>query len=127
MVFETNRVKWKGNVIGHHGYATFSYRSNNSIRIIPRALGVKIWSTKELGGGYLEIVVKCFLVKDERTKLEKYFADFDSTFSSSEPGTLILEGKSINLVLDNCYLDSWSQEDRDLKANTFTLTFIKSL
>jgi len=127
MIFETKRVKWKGITIGSHGYATFSYRGNNSIRIIPRATGVKIWSTKELGGGYLEITVRCLILKEERTKLEKFFADFDNLFTSTEKGTLTLEGLTITLVLTDCYLQGWSQEDRDLKVNWLTLNFIKSL
>lgn len=124
----TYRIKWKGIPLGDHAYLSFSYEGNSDIRVIPRAKGVKIWSTKELGGGYVKLTVNAFIVKGSRYLLEKYFLDLDTTFELGEKGSLtIIADDSSTITLTNCYLDSISQSGSDFKHTVFTLTFIKSL
>ena len=123
----TNRVKFKNVSIGDHAYVSFAYTSNNDIRIIPRAKGVKIWSTNELGGGYLSITVTALVAKDSRISLEDYFNDMDSTFGLTTSGTLEIIDGVTTISLSDCFLESFDQESNDAKANTFTMKFVKSL
>lgn len=120
----TNRIKWKGVSIGDHAYLNFSYQGNNDVRIIPRAKGAIIRSTEEMGGGLLTIEVRGVTAKETRLAVESYFANADSTFDLNVPGSLLIDD---TLTLTNCYLESFSQDDQDLKSNTFTFRFIKSL
>ena len=121
-------VKWKGTQIGDHAFIVFSYSSNNDVRIIPRAKGVKIWSTNELGGGHLVISVNAVVAKDNRYTLESYFRTLDTTFSLTVKGDLtVLDRYSNAYTLSDCYLQSFSQGNEDLKVCTFNMEFIKSL
>lgn len=123
----TKRVKWKSIDIGDYAYVTFDYQGNNEVRIIPEAKGVKIRGTDELGGGYLTINVVALVAKNSRFALEEYFNDMDTTFSLTVKGDLTISDENGTLTLTDCYLDSFSQSVEDLKVNTFTLRFIKSL
>ena len=124
----TYRIKWKSVALGDHAYLKVSYEGNTDIRIIPRAKGVKIWSTAELGGGFLKILVHAFIVKSSRYLLEKYFLDLDTLLELGTKGSLtIIAEDSSTITLTNCYLESVSQEDSDYKHAAFTLNFIKSL
>lgn len=131
MISGTYRVTWKGVNLGDHAYVTFNYRSNQEIRVIPRAKGVRIRSTEELGGGYWEITVNALVSKDTRLTLEKYFYNLDSSLELNAEGALVLKPVSpdvqANLTLSDCYLVSLDQEANDLKVNSFTLQFVKSL
>jgi hypothetical protein len=122
------KVKWKGTQLGDHAYVAFSYNSNHDTRIIPRAKGVKIWSTEELGGGYLSITVHAVVARDNRYTLESYFSGLDSTFELNAEGDLVILDRYGNTyTLTDCYLTRFTQESSDLKINTFTLDFVKSL
>ncbi len=123
------QVKWKGVKLGDHAFLTFSGSGNNDIRVIPRAKGVKIWSTYELGGGMTEIKVESFLARTSRITLEEYFKDLDSLFELNQVGDLVITDltTSATYTLTNCFLKSYSQEARDLKSNSFTLEFVRSL
>lgn len=125
----TNRVKWGGVYVGDHAFLSFSYQGNNDVRIIPRAKGVRIRPTSELGGGYLTILVSAVKAESNRADLEEYFTNMDSVFSLNEKGDLIVYNtdESVAYTLTDCYLQSFSQEGVDLKINSFSMEFIKSL
>ena len=126
-IVSTNRVTWKDVVIGNHSFVSFSYMSNNDVRVVPRAKGVIIHSTQELGGGYLVITVSAVVAKDTRIELEEYFNNLDSTFDLTVSGTLEIVVGETTVTLSDCYLDGFDQEQNDAKINNFTFKFIKSL
>lgn len=125
----TNRVKFKGVNLGDHAFITFAYQGNIDIRIIPRAKGVRIRPTDELGGGYWSITIRGVKAESSRAALEEYFRDLDSSFTLNEKGDLIVYNTddSVAYTLTDCYLQSFDQEDNDLKINSFTAKFVKSL
>lgn len=120
----TNRITWKGISLGDHAYISFAYSGNADVRIVPRAKGVIIRSTEEMGGGVMSIVVRGIKVEDTRLALEQYFGQIDATLDLVAPGTLVIGG---TFTLTNCYLESLDQNEDDLKSNTFTFKFLKSL
>ncbi len=121
-------IKWKGVQLGDHAYLSTTYTDNTDSRIIPRAKGVKIWSTEELGGGFYTIIVNAVLARDNRYSLESYFNALDTNLSLTAKGDLtVIDRYSNTYTLTDCFLQSFSQEDSDLKVNRFTLRFIKSL
>lgn len=124
MITPTNRILWKGISLGDHAFVTFSYEGNNDVRIIPRAKGVLIYSTEEMGGGQLTITVKGIKAEENRLALEQYFGGIDSLFSVNSKGDLVIDG---TFTLADCFLDSFGQDEQDLKVNTFTAKFVKSL
>jgi len=123
----TRRIKWKAVDIGDYAYVSFEYTGNNDIRIIPDAKGVKIRGTDELGGGYLTINVNAIVAKDNRFDLEDYFNDMDSIFSLTSKGDLLISDENGSVTLTDCYLEGFSQSGEDLKVNSFSMRFIKSL
>ena len=123
-IVATNRVLWKGVSIGDHAYISVSYQGNNDVRIIPRAKGAIIRSTEEMGGGLLTVTVRGVTAKETRVAIEQYFANADSNFDLTVPGNLVIDG---TLTLTDCYLEGFDQDDQDLKSNTFTFRFVKSL
>lgn len=121
------RVKWKTIELGDYAYVVFDYQGNNEVRVIPRAKGVKIRSTADLGGGMLNITVTALVAKDSRFALENYFATLDSLLDLNTEGSLEISDENGTLTLTDCYLDSFTQSGEDLKVNSVTLKFIKSL
>ena len=121
------RIKWKAIEVGDYGYVTFNYTGNNEVRIIPRAKGVKIRSTKELGGGLMKITVEAFVEKTNRYALENFFNSLDSNFDLIDSGTLQISDENGTINLTNCFLESFSQSGEDFRWSTFTLDFVKSL
>jgi hypothetical protein len=121
------RIKWKSTDLGHYGYVFFDYQGNLDVQIIPRAKGVKIRSTTEMGGGLLNITVVALVAKDSRTSLEEYISGFDTLLTLNTEGTLQITDDNGTINLTNCYLDSFTQSAEDLKVNTITFKFIKSL
>lgn len=124
MITADNRVTWKTFSLGHHAFVVFSYEGNNETRIIPRAKGAIIHSTKEMGGGILKIEVKAFVALQDRLALETFFAGLDGVYDLTEPGTLTIDG---SLSLTNCYLESFSQGSEDFRFSEYTFQFVKSL
>lgn len=124
MISGTNRITWKGIVLGDHAFVTFSYDSNLDVRIVPRGKGVLIHSTEEMGGGSLRITVKGIKAEATRLALEQYFGNLDASLDFNDKGDLVIDG---TFTLTDCYLDSYDQNEEDLKANSFTATFVKSL
>ena len=124
MISGTYRVQWKSINLGDHAFITVNYQGNNEVREIPRAKGVLIHSTQEMGGGYFSITVRGIKAESNRIALEQYFTGIDDTFDLNVPGDIVIEGI---LTLSDCYLESFDQNEEDLKANTFTCKFVKSL
>lgn len=120
----TQRVTWKGVSLGDHAYVSFSYQGNNDVRIVPRAKGAIIRSTEEMGGGVLSITIRGVKAEDTRLAVEQYFGQIDSSLDLIAPGSLVIDG---TFTLTNCYLESFDQDEQDLKSNTFTFKFVKSL
>lgn len=126
-VHATKRIKWKSIELGDYGYVNFDYQGNVDVQVIPRAKGVKIRSTTEMGGGQLGITVNCLVAKNSRLALETYFAGLDSLLTLNTEGTLEISDENGTLTLTNCFLESFSQSGEDLKVNQFTFKFVKSL
>jgi hypothetical protein len=123
----TKRVSWKSVKLGDYAYVVFDYQGNNEVRVIPRAKGVKIRSTADLGGGMLNITVTSLVAKNSRFALENYFGTLDSLLELNTEGSLEISDENGTLTLTNCYLESFTQSGEDLKVNTMVLKFIKSL
>jgi hypothetical protein len=120
----TNRVTWKSISLGDHAFISFSYQGNNDVRIVPRAKGAIIRSTEEMGGGILSITVRGVKAEATRVALEQYFGNIDTSLDLVAPGSLVIDG---TFTLTNCYLEGFDQDEQDLKSNTFTFKFVKSL
>lgn len=121
------RVEWKNKAIGDYAHVVFEYEGNTEVRIIPRAKGVKIRSTKELGGGMLSINVMAFVEKDSRFDLESFFNNLDSNFSLNEEGDLKITDSNGTVTLTDCYLESFDQDQEHFRWSRFSLKFVKSL
>jgi len=126
-VLTVEEVKWKGVKIGDHAFVSYKYTGNTNIRIIPRATGVKIWDTTELGGGYWVINVNAIIAKTSRKTLEEYFKNLHSIMDLTTKGNLTITIGDASYTLTDCYLESFDQQEMDLKINTFNFRFIKSL
>lgn len=127
MINLTGHIKWKGIDLGNHAALSVEYVGNVDIRVIPRAKGVKIWSTEELGGGYLRLTVSGFVAKETRVEVEQYFAELDSALEFNAAGDLVVASGTTSFTLTDCYLESLSQDTDDLKAVSFSMKFVKSL
>lgn len=123
------QITFRGVKLGDHAYLTLSYSGNTDERVIPRAKGMKLWSTYELGGGLWNIRVDAFVAKSSRISLEQYFYNLDSSISLNESGSIVVTdtSTSTSYTLTNCYLKSYSQENSDFKFNSFTFDFVKSI
>jgi len=121
------RIQWKSQDIGDYSYVYFDYQGNVETRIIPRAKGMRLRSTEQLGGGLLNITVQTLVAKADRTALENFIATLDNTLSLNVPGDLVVYDENGTYTLSDCYLESFSQTSEDLKANLVTFKFVKSL
>jgi hypothetical protein len=121
------RIKWKNVELGDYGYAMFDYEGAPDVQVIPRAKGVQIRSTEEMGGGLLNITVVVLAAKDNRLSLESYVYGLDALVELNEVGTLEIADENGTLTLTNCHLTSFNQSSEDLKVNQITFKFIKSL
>ena len=109
--------------LGYVQWVSIDTTSNVVTRIIPRAKGVKIYSGNDMGGGYNTIEVHCFDKKDSRLLLETALYNLSQSLANKK-GTLTIEGQ---LVLTNCYFQSFSMGKESNKWDWYTITFIKSL
>jgi len=123
----TKRVKWKDIDVGDYAYVNFEYQGNNEVRIIPEAIGVKIRSTDDLGGGYWIITVNAFVAKDSRFALEQFFYNLNTQFTLAEKGDLKISDENGTMTLADCYLESFTPSGEDQKSNSFLFKFVKSL
>lgn len=123
----TGRIKFNNVDLGDHGKITTSFDGNPNVVIIPRAKGVRIRSTEEMGGGQLNIVVTGAISRATRIEVESYFINLETTLDYTKSGTLTVTSEGTLLELENCYLQSLTQDDSDTKLARFTATFIKSI
>jgi hypothetical protein len=111
--------------IGDSATVTPSYEGNVNPIIVPTALGVIIQSTKDLGGGQINLVVKGYVKKDTRLELEQYLVTL-YTQLSTEKGTLTIEYGLTSYTIANCYFVSGSTNIDKKNHTNFELQFVKS-
>ena len=116
------RVTYNSQAIGDWAWAEITYEGNPETRIIPRAKGVKIYSTTEIGGGFQTIVIHAYLLKDNRKEIEDYFGTIHTVLGSG-PSTLVVDGTSYT----NTYLVRVTPDEAYEKFSTFSIEFIRSI
>ncbi len=117
-----DRVKFNNVAIGDYAWAEISYQGNVVTRIIPRALGVRIYSTSEMGGGQRRITVHAYVIKATRKDLEEYFRTLPASLGYAA-ATLTVDGVSYT----NCYMESITPPSGVERWATFTVNFIQSV
>jgi len=117
-----SRVSFNGVTIGDYAWAVVGFSGNTSVRVIPRAKGVRIYSTEEMGGGYRTITVSAYVIKQSRKDLEEYFRTLPDLLGH-EAATLVVEGVSYT----NCVMTGINPESTYEKWNTFTVEFLQSI
>lgn len=121
-------AKSKGNVtynsvrIGDMAWIEMSYQGNPSVKVIPRAVGVRIRSTTENGGGINTISVRAWVIKDSRKEFEDYIKGLNAALGNG-PSTLSADGTSYS----NCYLNKISADPGYTKFGFFTVELIQSV
>jgi len=120
IVFKIGETEYN---IGYTEWASISYQGNISSRIIPRAKGVKLYSTEEMGGGIKEITIYAYIIKNSRLEVEQYLNTLIDNIANKK-GDLIIEG---TLTLSDCYLESLRSDSDYKKWNYFDISFKKSL
>jgi len=109
--------------LGYYEWITESYNGNTQTRIVPRAIGVKLWDTEELGGGELTIRVDVFITSTSRLHLEQQINTLITNIGG-KTGTLTIDD---TLVFTNCAMQSLIPSGDVLKDSYFTINFIKSM
>lgn len=104
-------------------FVSIDYRGNNDTRIIPRAKGVAIQGTEDLGGGELSITIKSHSKFDTRLALEQAVYTLIGNIANKS-GTLSVES---TLELTNCYIENFSMDKTNTLQVSFDVTFVKSL
>ena len=121
----SGRLKFNGVDIGHHGTVTVNYTGNVLSVIIPRARGVKIWSTNDLGGGTLDIKVSAIYGGDTVIAGESYCANLYATLQAYSSGTLTITSEGSSISFTDCYIQSISTSSE--KRNfTIDISILKS-
>lgn len=121
-------AKSKGNVtynsvrIGDMAWIEMSYQGNPSVKVIPRAVGVRIRSTTENGGGINTISVRAWVIKDSRKEFEDYIKGLNAALGNG-PSTLTSDGSSYT----NCYLSKITADPGYTKFGFFSIEFIQSV
>ena len=118
----TPRVTFDNVAIGDWAWLDSNYEGNTIVRIIPRASGVRIHSTNELGGGQRQLIIHAYVIKVTRTELETYMAGLHTSLSKS-PKTLVVAGVSYN----NCSLTRIGGDGGNERWATFTVEFVQSV
>ena len=109
--------------LGATEWVNVDYAGNTQSRIIPRAKGVKIWNTSDLGGGILTVTVDTFIVKDSRLEVEQYIINLINNIANKK-GNLVIEG---TFTISDCYINSIRSSKSNSRWNYITITFTKSL
>lgn len=117
-----SRVTFNSANVGDWAWAEFAYEGNPDIRIIPRAAGVRIYSTSQMGGGQQKIIVHAYLIKSTRKEIEDFFATAHTTFGNG-PSTLVVDGVSYT----NTYLVRISPDSSYERYSTFEMEFVRSI
>jgi len=107
--------------IGDHAWAEISYQGNSFVRVIPRASGVKVYSTDEMGGGYTRIIVHAWVKKSTRKELEQYFMNLPVNIGKKE-GILKIGGTEYT----GCYMNGITADSSYQKWAFFSVEFIRS-
>ena len=107
--------------IGDHAWAEVSYSGNPFVRTIPRAAGVKIYSTSEMGGGYTRINVHAWVKKSTRKELEQYFLNLPSNIGKKE-GILKIGGTEYT----GCSVVGITPDSSYQKWAFFSVEFVRS-
>ena len=116
------RVTYNGQAIGDWAWAEIAYEGNPEVRIIPRAAGIRIHSTTEMGGGQQIIIVHAYLIKDTRKEVEDYFGTIHTKLGAG-PYTLIVDGTSYT----NTYLVRVTPDETYERFSTYTIEFVRSI
>ena len=66
MSYSKGNITYNSIRIGDLAWLEMSYQGNPSVRIIPKALGVRIRSTIENGGGVNTVIVRAWVIKNSR-------------------------------------------------------------
>lgn len=109
--------------IGYTEWASIDYEGNTQTRIIPRAKGVKVWSTEDLGGGEKRITVSAFTIQTTRLAVEQYLNTLIDNIANKQ-GDLVIED---TLTLSDCAIISLSSDRDSNRWNYFTVEFVQSL
>jgi len=109
--------------LGVTEWVNIDYTGNVQTRIIPRAKGVKIWNTSEIGGGVLTVTVDTFIVKSSRLEVEQYVLNLINNLANKK-GDLVIEG---TFTVSDCYINDIRSSKSDNRWNYITITFVKSL
>jgi hypothetical protein len=112
--------------LGWHEWISFNVESAVSVKSVPRATGVILYSGEEIGGGQINIKLNCFIVKSTREELESYIYTLITTLVNQK-GTLTISRNGNTLILTDCYFKSLSQPDECSKTATIGMEFIKSV
>jgi len=122
MGYSKGKVKFNNVRIGDLAWIEVTYSGNVSMKIIPRALGVRLRSTIENGGGYNSIMVRAWVVKNSRKEFEDYVTSLQSSLGSSSY-TLTSDGTSYS----NCYINRISMEPGYTKFGFFNVEIVQSI
>jgi len=109
--------------LGVTEWVNVDYSGNVHTRIIPRAKGIKIWNTSELGGGSLTVTVDTFVVKNNRLEVEQYIVNLINNLANKK-GDLVIEGV---FTISDCYILDIKSSKTSSRWNHITITFVKSL
>ena len=109
--------------LGYHEIMSMDYEGNVKTRIVPRAKGIHIWNTDELGGGELRITVRVFVAKNSRLELELFMINLINNLANKK-GTLIIEN---TLTLTDCHIQRISFPNEFSKTAVYTINLVKSL
>ena len=109
--------------LGVTEWVNVDYSGNVHTRIIPRAKGIKIWNTSELGGGALTVTVDTFIVKNSRLEVEQYIVNLINNLANKK-GDLVIEDV---FTISDCYISDIKSSKTSSRWNHITITFVKSL
>lgn len=121
MAYAKGNITYNSVRIGDLGWIEMSYQGNPSVRIIPRAIGVRIRSTTENGGGINTIVVRAWVIKNSRKEFEDYIKGLHTALGNG-PSTLSADGSSYT----NCYMTKITADPGYSKFGFFSIEFVQS-
>jgi len=122
-----SRVTYNGEFLGDYAFVNIDFVGNTTVRIIPRALGVKIYATEELGGGQLIFKVRLVVLKTSRQDIVKYQESLYQL--GNGPSDLVVYDKTgLNpVVFEDCYLNKISSPSEDELWSWIDIELTKSI
>lgn len=121
MAYAKGNITFNSVRIGDMAWIEMSYQGNTSVKIIPRAVGVRIRSTYVNGGGMNSIIVRAWTIKNSRKEFEDYIKGLRGSLGSG-PASLIADGTTYS----NCYLSKIAADPGYSKFGFFTVELIQS-